>query len=582
MPDLALIHPLPHANPFPSEALHAAVRQAATAGARLDTRFAAMDGQPRLSAAAPSLSGHEREVLAHALAWRQNLQPALYASIDDVAAFAERMRAELGPMTACARRAGDDSGALLALSEGLHVLKLAALAHAAGARQATLGLAGFHARMSRSASGFVAALDAIVKKRGASAAMHMQVARGARARREALGKTIPAAAAVMAAQAALELAWHELAESLDSVLDRLRSPAPAVAQLAPGLELACADWSQFSRSLRVPGSTARRGAIAGPACEAQRQAAALKTVSAFRNDSIGDGAEAVAATIGVLDSLAAGITQLPSPAAGAVALIGRHIDTVRAGALAWPGRLRPQVLGAMYSLRRFGEHLVERDAPELLAALDRIGSGTAAAREEAACLVASLAARLADLGGRFDDVTRALGEHLDAMARTSARLERDTAAVARRLQSGQARSEALACQASRLQSQLDGAGAGTPRWLPEALASLVGARPGARLAGVTQQMQGVRAEQAAALGDAASLQTLLPALSAYLTAASSVAAGVAAMRAGASALEAQLAELRGPALETPAAGHVAVQLQAALADWRAVVRCIGCLAPPAA
>lgn len=581
MPDLALIHPLLLANPFPSDALHAAVRQAATAGARLDTRFAALDGQPRLSAAAPSLSGHEREVLADALAWRQELQPALYASIDDVAAFAERMRAQLGPMAACARRAGGDSGALQALSEGAYVLKLAALAHAAGARQATLGLAGFHARMSRSTSGFVAALDALVKKRGASAAMHMQVARGARARREALGKAIPAVAAVMAAQAALELAWHELAENFDTVLDRLRSPAPAVAQLAPGLELACADWSQLSAGLRAPGSTPRRGAIAPAASEAPPRAAALKTVSAFRSEGIGDGAETVAATVGVLDSLAGGITQLPSPAAGAAAPVGRHIDTVRAAALAWPGRLRPQLLGTMYALRRFGEHLVERDAPELLAALERIGSGGAPARQQAACLVASLGARLAELGGRFDGVTRGLGDHLDAMARTSASLERDTAAVARRLQSGQARTEALACQVSRLQSQLDGAGTENRHWLPQGLAALVGARPGNRLAGVTRQMQDVRAEQAAALGDAASLQTLLPALSAYLTAASSVAAGAAAMHAGVIALRAQLAELRGRALEDPAAAHVAVQLQAALADWRAVVRCIGRLAPAA-
>lgn len=537
MPDLAFIHPLLVKNPLPHDALHAAVRQVATAGAQLDTRLRAV--LPR-----------ERDTASLAAAWQADVRPALYGGIDDVAAFADRLRSALPPLCAAGPYAATDGGASRTVSDGLQVLRLAALAHAAAALESSAALA----RLER----FI----------------------GADKHDPANAACFDALQAVLSAQRAMERGWHGVVCGFNALLGQMTGATLNSALLVARLDAAHAGWSELAAHLRAPSSAPRAPHSPRSAAQGGR-GAGLKSVSAFRHGGIGDGADAVAAVIGLLDSLAAGIARLPSPGADSAPLVGRHVDAVRALAHAWPGRLRPEVFASMAALKHFGEQFVEMEAPRLQAAFGQMRRQDVDERAQAAALVTDVGARLAALARSFDAVALSVADYLSSMARASLDLETDTAAVAGRLQSGQSRAEALACLASRLRLRLDTHA--QRRWLSRLLERLPGMgrrSPSARLVALAHELDSLRSAQAAAMNDAASLQSLLPALSSYLTAIDRLGAGLAAALAGIPALQAQLAELHGALLANPASGAIAsAQLRAALEDWRTIARRIGRLPP---
>ena len=534
MPELAFIHPLLVKNPLPTDVLHASVRQVATAGAQLDTRLRGV--LPR-----------DRGMASLGAAWQATVRPALYGGIDDVAAFAERLRIALPPLCAASPYAATDATACCTLADGLKVLRLGAVAQAIAAAETTAALT----RLDR----FGPADQQI----GAQAAC------------------IEALQAVQSAQREMERAWHSVVCGFNALLGQLTGATLNSALMVARLEIAFAGWNELATHLRAPSNAPRpqHGQATG--------APLLKTVSAFRDGGIGEGADAVAAVIALLDSLAAGIAQQRSPGPDCAPLIGRHVDAVRALARDWPDRLRPGVLASMASLKHFGEQFVEREAPQLQTAFGRMRRQDLDERSQAAGLVLHVSGRLAVLAQGFDSVALAVSDYLSTMARASLELETDTAEVARRLQSGQSRAQALACLASRLRLELPPRAPRT--WLPAVLATLLDhARrtPTARLVGVAHELDRVRSAQAGTMQDAASLQSLLPALSSYLNAIDRLGAGVSAVLAGSATLQAQLAELHGALLANPASGAIAsAQLRAALADWRSIARRIGRLPPQA-
>ena len=547
MPDLAFIHPLLVKNPLPTDALHASVRQVATAGAQLDTRLRAL--MPR-----------ERGMASLASAWQATVRPMLYGGIDDVAAFAERLRMALPPLCAAGPYAATDAQACGSVADGLQVLKLAALAQAAAAAETTAALA----RLDRFASA------------------DQQIGAGA-ACAEALQ-------AVQSAQRGMERAWHSVVCGFNALLGQLTGATLNSALMVARLEIAFAGWNELATHLRAPSNAPRIGRAWDPACPAGQdpRPPLLKTVSAFRDGGIGDGADAVASVIALLDSLAAGIAQQRSPGPHCAPLVGRHIDAVRDLARDWPDRLRPGVLASMAALKHFGEQFVELEAPRLQTAFGRMRRQDLDERAQAARLVLDLGARLAALAQGFDGVALAVNDYLSTMARAALDLETDTANVGRALQSGQSRAHALACLASRLRLRLrlETPSTRTTRpWLPAAIGALLDqARraPTARLVGVAHELDRVRSAQAGSMQDAASLQSLLPALSSYLNAIDRLGAGVSSVLAGSATLQAQLADLHGALLANPASGAMAsAQLRAALADWRSIARRIGRLPPPA-
>ncbi|MBZ2209451.1 hypothetical protein [Massilia soli] len=545
MPDLAFIHPLLVKNPLPTDALHASVRQVATAGAQLDTRLRAL--MPR-----------ERGMASLAAAWQATVRPALYGGIDDVAAFAERLRMALPPLCAAGPYAATDAQACSSVADGLQVLKLAAVAQAAGAAETTAALE----RLNR--------FGAADQQAGATAACF-----------EALQ-------AVQSAQRGMERAWYSVVCGFNALLGQLTGATLNSALMVARLEIAFAGWNELAAHLRAPSNAPRIARAPDPARQGgqDQRAPLLKTVSAFRDGGIGEGADAVAAVIALLDSLAAGIAQQRSPGPNSAPLVGRHVDAVRELARAWPERLRPAVLASMAALKHFGEQFVECEAPRLQAAFGRMRRQDLDERSQAAGLVLDVSARLALLAQGFDSVALGVGDYLSTMARASLDLETDTAEVSRRLQSGQSRAEALACLASRLRLRLGMPSAGAARpWLPAVFATLLAqARrsPTARLVGVAHELDRVRSAQAGTMHDAASLQSLLPALSSYLNAIDRLGAGVSAVLGGSATLQAQLADLHSALLANPASGAMAsAQLRAALADWRSIARRIGRLPPQA-
>lgn len=539
MPDLAFIHPLLVKNPLLTDALHAGVRQVATAGARLDTRLRAV------------LPG-EHEMDALAVAWRADLRQALYGGIDDVAAFADRMRTTLPAVCAAGPYAATDAGAAKTVTCGLQVLRLAAVAHAAAVSETAAALARFEQ--------FTHTGD-----------------------RQAHAACDEAMQAVLSAQRAMGRAWHGVVCGLNALLGQAAGATLNSALLVARLDAARAGWNELAAHLRAPSSAPRTAHTVCMPSEAPetRRTPALATVSAFRHGAIGDGAGAVAELIDLLDSLATGIAHLPSPGPDSAPLVGRHIDAVRALACAWPGQLRAEVLASMATLKHFGEEFVELDAPRLQAAFDRMRGQDAAEWPQAAALVSVLGTRLAGMAHPFDTVVLGVGCYLSSMTRASLDLETDTGAVARRLKAGQSRAEALAGLANRLRLRL-GAQAGR-RWLPRLLAILAdiaGGSPTARLIAVAHELDKVRSAQADTMKDAASLQSLLPALSSYLSAIDRLGAGVAAAQNGTASLQSQLAELHDALLASWSSGAIAsAQLRAALADWRAIARRIGRLPP---
>lgn len=536
MPELAFIHPLLVKNPLPHDGLHAAVRHVATAGAQLDTRLRAVPGDAGMASLAA--------------AWQAAVRPALYGGIDDVAAFADRLRSALPPLSAAGPYAATDGGASRTVSDGLQVLKLAAVAHAAAAADSSAALA----RLER----FIRADE----------------------QDPAHAACFDALQAALWAQRTMERGWHGVVCGFNALLGQMTGATLNSALLVARLDVAHEGWSELAAHLRAPSSVPRAPYLPHGAAQGAR-GADLKSVSAFRHGGIGDGADAVAAVIGLLDSLATGIAQLPSPGADSAPLVGRHVDAVRALAHAWPQRLRPEVIASMAALKHFGEQFVEMEAPRLQAAFGQMRRQDVDERAQAAALVADAGTRLAELARRFDAVALCVGDYLSSMARAALDLETDTAAVARRLQSGQSRAEALACLASRLRLCL-GMHA-KRRWLHRLMERLPGMgrrSPSATLVGLAHELDSLRSAQAATMNDAASLQNLLPALSSYLTAIDRLGAGVAAALAGLPALQAQLAELHGALLANRASGAIAsAQLRAALADWRAIARRIGRLPP---
>ena len=537
MPDLAFIHPLLVKDPVPTESLHAAVRQVATAGAQLDTRLRAM---------LPGDCGAG----TLAAAWQATLRGALYGGIDDVAAFADRLRTTLPQLCAAGPYAATDEGACQSVTDGLHALKLAAVAHAAAARETSAALARVESRTS--------ACEGDPPHAACAEALH----------------------AVLSAQRAMEHAWHGVVCGFNALIGQAAGPTLNSALLVARLDAARTGWSELAAHLRAPSSAPRSNA----SCMTPEAARAngLKTVSAFRHGGVKDGADAVAEVIDLLDALAAGIAQLPSPGPDSAPLVGRHVDAVRSLSHAWPDRLRPEVLASMAALKHFGEQFVELEAPRLQAAFERMRRQEAGVRSQAATLVAAVGARLDVMTGSFDTVALGVGDYLSAMARASLDLETDTGAVAARLKAGQSRAQALACLASRLRLRPDARP--DRRWISGLLSKLPGmARrsPGARLVTLAHELDQVRSAQAGAMKDAASLQSLLPALSSYLGAIDRLGAGVAAASAGTSTLQAQLADLHDALLASPASGaNASAQLRAALADWRTIARRIGRLPPP--
>ena len=541
MPDLAFIHPLLVKNPLPTDALHASVRQVATAGAQLDTRLRAL--LPR-----------ERGMASLAAAWQATVRPALYGGIDDVAAFAERLRMALPPLCAAGPFAATDAAACSTVVDGLQVLKLAAVAQAAAAADTTAALA----RLDR--------FGPPGQQIGANAAC------------------VEALQAVQSAQRGMERAWHSVVCGFNALLGQLTGATLNSALMVARLEIAFAGWNELATHLRAPSNAPRGGRAADPA--PGLRAPLLTTVSAFRDGAIGEGADAVAAVIALLDSLAAGIAQQRSPGPDSAPLVGRHVDAVRDMARDWPDRLRPSVLASMAALKHFGEQFVECEAPRLQAAFGRMRRQDLDERAQAARLVLDVSGRLAVLADGFGSVALGIGDYLSMMARAALDLDTDTAEVARRLQSGQLRAEALACLASRLRLRLGTPSTRTMRpWLPAMFATLLEqARraPTARLVGVAHELDRVRSAQAGTMQDAASLQSLLPALSSYLNAIDRLGAGVSAVLAGSATLQAQLADLYSALLANPASGAMAsAQLRAALADWRSIARRIGRLPPQA-
>lgn len=542
MPELAFIHPLLVKNPLPTDALHASVRQVATAGAQLDTRLRAV--LPR-----------DRGMASLAAAWQAAVRPALYAGIDDVAAFAERLRIALPPLCAAGPYAATDAASCSTVADGLQLLKLAALAQASAAADTSAALA----RLDR--------FSGADQESGAGAAC------------------CEALQAVQSAQRGMERAWHSVVCGFNALLGQVTGPTPNSALMVARLEIAFAGWNELATHLRAPSNAPRIGGAAHADGQdaAARRAPVLKTVSAFRDGGVKEGADAVAAVIALLDSLAAGIAQLRSPGPDSAPLVGRHVDAVRDLARDWPAQHRPGVLAAMAALKHFGEQFVEIEAPRLQAAFGHMRRHDRDERAQAARLVLDLSARLAVLAQGFDSVSLGVGDYLSVMARASLDLETDTADVARRLQSGQSRAEALAGLASRLRLRLDAPTRSARPWLPAMLATLLEhARrtPTAQLVAVAHELDRVRSAQAGTMQDAASLQGLLPALSSYLNAIDRLGAGVAAVLAGSATLQAQLAELHSAMLANPASGAMAsAQLRAALADWRSIARRIGRLPP---
>lgn len=567
MPELAFIHPLLFSNPLPTERLAAAAEGAATAGALTQRSFAAYLALAPLAPTVPALDFNEQNVHGHVCVWVSTLQPSLGAGQAALALYGGHLVRDLAPLLAAAPFAATEPQARTSVLDGLQLLKMAAVAQQLNAREVALAADSFRSRFARAMVAYVIGIDNLAEARADANAWQFREL--AKQRQDALGKAMSMLAAAVSALGAMESAWRGLVAHIDILLDQLRESSLNSALLHRRLSQAAVDWRALVASL-------------GGASGAPPRAPELRSVSAFRNGELSDGAEAVAGVIGVLDALSSGIAQLPQPEGARAAQVGQHIGAVRALAQAWPRRGRPSLLGSMTSLKQFGDEFVANDAPRLQAAFQR-GAGDDASRQAAALMLAGVIARLSGLVEAFASVRADLGAYLGEVAGVSAALETDTVLVTRRLQDEHARARVLAGRASRLQNKLDGAHERQRwHWLLGPLGALLTReidQLGSRMAAVAGQLAALRAEQAATLGDASYLQQLLPALSRYLTGVDRVGAGIEAARSGAQTLQIQLAELRGAIMAGPGASAGAeAQLQAALDDWRAISRQIGRLA----
>jgi hypothetical protein len=578
MPDLAFIHPLLVTNPLPTERLAGAVEGTASAAMQAQRSFAAFLELPELATAVPALAFNEQHVHGHASMWLNTLQPTLGSVHAALSLYAAQLVQDLAPLVAAAPFAATEPDARKIVFDGLQLLKMAAVAQQLVAREAALAADNFRSRFARAMVAYVIEIDNLADAHGNEHGNANPCWEQAKQRQDALGKAMSMVAAAVSSLGAMESAWRGQVAHVDILLDQLRDSSLNSALLLGRLQLAGGDWRALAARLGNGDSARLRAARLPTGAEAR--GAELRTVSAFRNGAISDGAEAVAGVIGVLDSLSVGIAQLPQPDANTTLQVGEHIGAVRRLAHAWPRRGRPSLLGSMANLKQFGDDFVAHDAPRLQAAFQRMAAGDSAGQQGAAILIAGIIERLAGLVAAFESVRRDLGAYLQEVAGASADLETDTARVTRHLQVGQARAQALAGRVSQLQDKLDGAHERQRwHWLLGPLGALLTNEIdvlGGKMAAVASQLTVIRAEQAASISDAAYLQQLLPALSSYLTGVDRVGAGIGAALSGTRTLQIQLAELRGAIVARPATGAgAAAQLQAALADWRDITRRLG-------
>lgn len=297
--------------------------------------------------------------------------------------------------------------------------------------------------------------------------------------------------------------------------------------------------------------------------------------SAFWTSAIGIGVNVIASQITDIDTLSERIQTLAPHATGRRPAVGQYLDMVRQLASAWPMRGRPALLMALAALHYYADSLTLHDAPLLAGAFDELGGGRRGAACAAGRLIASLTRRLDYPVRSLDAVNDHFGSYLAQMASASNDLETDTMLVTQRLQADHVHAYMLMQQVHQLQDSVSGArarqhghwplGAHAER-LREQIATHTAALDSAR-----RQLEQIRAAQSVTMNEAAALQSLLPALSAYLAGVDRMSAGISAALTGALSLQVQLGELNNTMLAAPlSAASAQAQLGAAVPHWRNV------------
>ncbi|MFJ4154873.1 HBL/NHE enterotoxin family protein [Pseudomonas sp. NPDC089752] len=304
------------------------------------------------------------------------------------------------------------------------------------------------------------------------------------------------------------------------------------------------------------------------------------TLSAFSVPAIVHGTLAVSSLLTPLDQLSASISQMPELNYACVPGLAQHIIELKQLAAAWPTQYRPPLLAAMQQLQGFGDQFINRDAPALRQLFQAMNEGNAQARVQAVAQVAALEQQLAGPVFSLNAVTQGLGQYLAQLHSASADLNGDATQISQRLETDRNQSAVLAQQIAGLQSQLDAArNRAKWYWLMGPLAALLAREIDSlvsNISGVTDQLNRIRADQAANGQEAAYLQALLPALSNYLAAVDQMGAGVNATLAGTQALQSQLQQLQQAIDSSAVSGAFAsAQLDAAIADWQEVQANIG-------
>lgn len=284
--------------------------------------------------------------------------------------------------------------------------------------------------------------------------------------------------------------------------------------------------------------------------------------------AIGSGAAAVLELVPRIDLLAQRAAQLPVRASLTRPVVGQYLSMVKTLAAAWQLHSRPALLASMEGLLHFGASVGQSFALEAV-------SGRCADNGRAALRVAdALQRRLAAPLAAFDALGADFASYLAQMARVSGELDADTRLVTQRLQADHVHVFLLSQQATALQAKLEHANlrehAGSLAGPPGQALQQERALNACALEGVQRQLEQLRAEQAATLGEADYLQGLMPSVAPYLAAVDRLGAGIDAILAGARVLGARLANLKQSLGEAAPAAGPALQLAAARPHWQAL------------
>jgi hypothetical protein len=587
MPDLAFIHPLLVRNPLPSDRLNAAVKQAATACALVDHALAVLLRQPSLGEALPTLARHEEQAERRAHHWQESLLPSLTTCMNGVGHFASQFNHALGSLQFAAADVDVDPSARRRLYDGLQLHRSACAAQLAITRRVVIAVDTFRCTYARDFVAFVVDVDAARASLGKDPAARLAFRQQVDERQRVTGDAMAAVASVISALASVENAWSMLVSHFETLETQLADGELNSPMLQARLNATRQDWSSLAGIAdRPPPLRGQAVAAASPPMDIEAAAAvpALQAVSAFRSAAIGDGTGAIAGAIALIDSLAMGLAEFPTPDGNGVLAVVHHIEAVKQLAHAWPERARPALVGALDELKTFSDGFVREDAARLQQAFAGTGAGDGAAREEAVQLVAGLMRRLAALGSTFEAVSKEMGDYLSHMAGVSAKLNADTELVTDRLRAEHEQAQVLALKAIQLREQVTATSERKRwHWLLGPLGAIVNHEIevlSGNLRGVSNQLNEVRAAQASTMDDAAYLQSLLPALSTYLTGMDQVGAGIALAMTGTRTLRAQLGELKNAMLVAPGSwSSASAQLATALDGWRAISGQIGQLPP---